>query len=47
MLQNNVAPIIGQIVKNQWPIILGAGLYTTFRGERVLIFIRLNATFLS
>jgi len=26
---------------------LGAGLYTTFRGERVLVVIRFNATFLS
>jgi len=25
---------------------LGAGLYTTFRGERVLVVIRFNATFL-
>jgi len=32
---------------NQWPVILGAGLYTTFRGERVLVVIRFNATFLS
>jgi len=29
-----------------WPIILGAGLCTTFRGERVLVVIRFNATFL-
>jgi len=32
--------------KNQWLIILGAGHYETFRGERVLVVIRFNATFL-
>ena len=32
---------------NQWPIILGGGLYTTFRGERVLVVIRFDAAFLS
>jgi len=48
MLQNNVAPNIGQKLSNyQWPIILGAGLYATFRGERVLVPIRFNATFLA
>jgi len=31
---------------NQCPIILGAGLYTTYRGERVLVVIGFNATFL-
>ena len=47
MLQNNVAPNIGQKLSNyQWPIILGAGLYTTCPGERVLVVIRFNATFL-
>jgi len=30
----------------QRPIIFGAGLYTTCRGERVLLVIRFNATFL-
>jgi len=30
-----------------WPIILGAELYTTCRGERVLVVIRFNVTFLS
>jgi len=38
MLQNNVAPNVGQkLSSNQWPIILGAGLYTTFRGQRLLV----------
>ena len=49
MLHNNVAPNIGQKLSNyQWPIILGAGLYSTCRGERValVVVIRLNATFL-
>jgi len=47
MLQNNVEPNIGRkLSSNQWPIILGAVLYTTYRGERVLIVIRFNATFL-
>jgi len=47
MLQNNVAPHIGQILSsNQWPIILCAGLYATYRGDWVLVVIRFNATFL-
>jgi len=47
MLQNNVAPNIGQkLSSNQWPIILGAGLYATCRDERVLVVIRFYATFL-
>ena len=47
MLQNDVAPNIGQnLSSNQWPIILGAGLYTACRGERVLAVIRFNASFL-
>jgi len=29
-----------------WPVILGAELYTTCRGERVLVVIRFNVTFL-
>jgi len=29
-----------------WPIILGVGLYTTYRGKRVVVVIRFNATFL-
>jgi len=34
MLQNNVASNIGQILSStQWPVILGSGLYTTYRGE--------------
>jgi len=34
MLQNNVAPNIGQTFpSNQWPVILGAGLNRTCRGE--------------
>jgi len=38
MLQNNVAPNVGQkLSSNQWPIILGARLYTTFHGQRVLV----------
>ena len=46
-LQSNVAPNIGQKLSNyQWPITLGAGLYTTCRGERVVVVIRFNATFL-
>jgi len=37
MLQN----YFGQkFSSNQWPIILGAGLYTTCRGERLLVVIR-------
>jgi len=40
MLQNNVAP---KLSSNQWLIILGAGLYTTFHGERVLVVIRFNS----
>jgi len=45
MLQNNVAPNIGQEVSsNQLPIILVVGLYTTCRGERVLVVLRFNAT---
>jgi len=36
MLQNNVAPNIGQnLSSNQWPVILGSGLYTTYRGVLV------------
>jgi len=47
MLQNNVASNIGQkFSSNQWPIILGAELYTTFCGERVLVVIRFSAIFL-
>jgi len=47
MLQNNVAPSTGQkLSNNQWPINLGAGLYTICRGERVLVVIRFNAIFL-
>jgi len=47
MLQNYVTPNIGQkLSSNQWPIILGAGFYTTCRVERVLGVIRFNATFL-
>jgi len=47
MLQNDVAPDIGKnLSSNQWPMVLGAGLYTTCRGERVLAVIRFNATFL-
>jgi len=34
-----------KLSKNQWPIILDAGLYTTCRDERVLVAIRFNATF--
>jgi len=30
----------------QWPIILGSGFHTTYRGERVLVVITLDATFL-
>jgi len=44
MLQNNVAPNIVKLY--QWSIILGAGFYTTCPGERVLVVIRFNATFL-
>jgi len=34
MMQNNVAPNNGQkLPSNQWPVILGAGLNTTCRGE--------------
>jgi len=33
-------------IVNQWPIILDAGLDTTFRCERVLVVIRFNETFL-
>jgi len=47
MLQNNVAPNIGRkFSSNQWPVIWGSGLYTTYRGERVLVVIAFNATFL-
>ena len=47
MLQNNVAPNIGRkFSSNQWPVIWGSGLYTTYRGERVLVVIVFNATFL-
>jgi len=47
MLQNNVAPKIGQKLPNhQRPIILGAGLHKTCRGERALVVIRFDATFL-
>jgi len=49
MLENYVAPDIGQkLSSSQRPIVLGAGLYITCRGERVLlvIIIRFNATFL-
>jgi len=47
MLQNMLAPNIGQkLSSNQWPIILGTGFYTTYRGERVLVVITFNATFL-
>jgi len=35
-----------KVSNNQWPIILGAGLYTTCRGERVSAVIRFNATLL-
>jgi len=35
-----------KLSNNQWPIILAAGLYTTFRGERALVYIRFNATIL-
>jgi len=46
MLQNHVAPNIGQkLLSNQWPTILGAGLFTTCHGERVLVVIRFNTTF--
>ena len=48
MLQNIVAPNIGQkLSKSVAYKILGAGLYTTYCGERVLVAIRFNATFLS
>jgi len=47
MLQNNVAPNIGQkLSSNQRPIIFGAGFHTTYRGKRVLVVIRFNATYL-
>jgi len=47
MLQNIVAPYIGQkLSSNQWPVILGGGPYTTYRGERVLVLITFSATFL-
>jgi len=47
MLQNNVAPNIGQKLSiNHWPVILGAGLHTTCRGEWVLVVIRCMAPFL-
>jgi len=47
MLQNIVEPNIGKkLSSNQWPVILGAGFYTTYRGERVLVLITFNATFL-
>jgi len=47
MLQNNVAPNIGQkSLSNQWPVILSSGLYTAYRGERVLVVITFNARFL-
>jgi len=47
ILQNNVAPNIGQNCQTiSDPIILGAGLCTTCRVERVLVVIRFNPTFL-
>ena len=46
MLQNSCTKYWPKLWSNEWPIILGAGLYTTCRGQRVLIVIRLNATFL-
>jgi len=47
MQQNNVAPNVGQnLTSNQCPITLGAELYPTCRGERVLVVIRFKATFL-
>jgi len=47
MLQNIVTSNIGQkLSSNHWPIILGAGLYTTCPEERALVVSRYNATFL-
>jgi len=47
MLQINVAPNIGQkLSNNQWPITLAVEVYTIYRGERVLVAIGFNATFL-
>jgi len=38
MLQNNIAPNIDEkLSSNQWPVILGAELYTTCCGEGVLV----------
>ena len=39
--------MLDKLSNNQWPIILGAGLYTTCRVERVFVAIRSNASFLS
>jgi len=45
---SNAAPNIGQNCQTiKWPIILGAGLYTTFHGKQVLVVITCIATFLS
>jgi len=47
MLQINVALNIGQkLSSNQWSITLGTSRWKTSRGERVLVVIRFNATFL-
>jgi len=48
MRQNNVASnTVQKFWTNQWSVILGAGLCTTCLGERVLVVISFNATFLS
>jgi len=46
-MQDNVASQIGQkLSSSQRPVSLDVGLYTTCRGDRVLVFIRFNATIL-